>query len=148
MKIYLDVCCLNRCFDDQQQARVRLEAEAVTIVLERIDLGIDEWLISPVVEQEIERTPDPHRREKTMVLLQKASGRIPWTEEVKVSGRSLAQRGIPAMDALHIAAAEAGACDVFLTTDDVLLRRCAALKPPLRVALKNPAYWITEVLEP
>jgi len=25
MKIYLDVCCLNRPFDDQVQDRVRLE---------------------------------------------------------------------------------------------------------------------------
>ena len=33
MKIYLDVSCLNRPFDDQTQPRVRLEAEAVTIVL-------------------------------------------------------------------------------------------------------------------
>jgi hypothetical protein len=27
--IYLDLCCVNRPFDDQHQARVRLEAEAV-----------------------------------------------------------------------------------------------------------------------
>lgn len=27
--IYLDLCCLNRPFDDQHQPRVRLEAEAV-----------------------------------------------------------------------------------------------------------------------
>ncbi|MGQ0592841.1 MAG: PIN domain-containing protein, partial [Gammaproteobacteria bacterium] len=26
-RIYLDACCLNRPFDDQQQDRVRLEAE-------------------------------------------------------------------------------------------------------------------------
>ena len=28
-KIYFDVCCLNRPFDDQSQARIRLEAEDV-----------------------------------------------------------------------------------------------------------------------
>jgi hypothetical protein len=39
MKIYLDVSCLNRPFDDQGQARVRLEAEAVTVILAKCDLG-------------------------------------------------------------------------------------------------------------
>ena len=32
-RIYLDVCCLNRPFDDQAQERVRLESEAVKSVL-------------------------------------------------------------------------------------------------------------------
>jgi hypothetical protein len=36
MKIYLDTCCLNRPFDDQRQARIRLESEAVTLILEKI----------------------------------------------------------------------------------------------------------------
>ena len=31
-RIYLDVCCLNRPFDDQSQDRVRLDAEAETEV--------------------------------------------------------------------------------------------------------------------
>jgi len=146
MNIYMDVCCLNRCFDDQRQARVRLETEAVAIVFERVDAGIDRWLVSPVVEQEISRTPDPLRRERVRVFIEKASDGIPWTEEAKTLGRQLAERGIPAMDALHLAAAETGGCDIFLTTDDVLLRRAAALDPPLRVRVDNPARWITEVL--
>jgi hypothetical protein len=29
MKIYLDVCCLCRPFDDHSETRVQLEAEAV-----------------------------------------------------------------------------------------------------------------------
>jgi hypothetical protein len=36
MKIYLDVCCLNRPFDDQTQDRIRLETEAVMLILGRI----------------------------------------------------------------------------------------------------------------
>jgi hypothetical protein len=33
LRIYLDVCCLNRPFDNQVQDRVRLEAEAVLAIL-------------------------------------------------------------------------------------------------------------------
>jgi len=40
MKIYLDVSCLNRPFDDQAQVRIRIETAAITFVLERIDAGV------------------------------------------------------------------------------------------------------------
>jgi hypothetical protein len=36
MLIYLDNCCFNRPFDDQSQARVRLEAEAKLEIQQRI----------------------------------------------------------------------------------------------------------------
>lgn len=36
MKIYLDVCCLNRPFDDQAQTRIRLESEAILLIIARM----------------------------------------------------------------------------------------------------------------
>ena len=39
MQIYLDVCCINRPFDDQNQDRIHLEAEAVISILKHIDEG-------------------------------------------------------------------------------------------------------------
>ncbi len=41
VKVYLDVCCLNRPFDDQRQSRIRLESEAVLLILARCKSG--EW---------------------------------------------------------------------------------------------------------
>lgn len=38
-KIYLDVCRLNRPFDDQTQERIHLEAEAILVILSRIEKG-------------------------------------------------------------------------------------------------------------
>jgi len=43
-KVYFDVCCLNRPFDDQNQARIRLEAEAVLMMLNRCEAGDWEWI--------------------------------------------------------------------------------------------------------
>ena len=40
MKLYLDVSCLNRPFDDQNQARIRIETVAVTLIFERIDASV------------------------------------------------------------------------------------------------------------
>lgn len=39
MKIYSDVCCLNRPFDNQLQDRIHLEAEAVITILRRFGIG-------------------------------------------------------------------------------------------------------------
>ena len=36
MKVYLDVSCLNRPFDDQSQARIALESQAVVLILEKV----------------------------------------------------------------------------------------------------------------
>jgi hypothetical protein len=39
MRVYLDACCLNRPFDDRSQDRIRLEAEAVLAIIERVETG-------------------------------------------------------------------------------------------------------------
>ena len=62
MRIYLDVCCLNRPFDDQGQDRVRMETEAVKTVL--LNIGIGHWtgVRSEVMDFEIGQMPDPGRQ--------------------------------------------------------------------------------------
>ena len=39
--IYLDVCCLNRPFDDWQQDRIRLEGQTILDIFNRFYSG--EW---------------------------------------------------------------------------------------------------------
>ena len=54
-KIYLDNCCLNRIFDDQSQARIRLETEAVKLVYANIQAGHLEWIGSEALAFEIRK---------------------------------------------------------------------------------------------
>jgi predicted nucleic acid-binding protein len=144
-RIYLDVCCLNRPFDDQTQARIRLEAEAVLMILSRCEAGDWEWLGSEVIGLEISRTPDPERRRRVQLLVSHA-------HQVITVGHSEIERAeqfqawkISAFDALHIACAEMGGADVFLTTDDELLRKLAAHAEQLDVRVENPLIWLREV---
>lgn len=44
MRIYLDACCINRPFDDQIQDRIRLESEAVLLVLGHCAEGRWQWV--------------------------------------------------------------------------------------------------------
>ena len=143
--VYLDVCCLNRPFDDQTQTRIRLEAEAVVMVLARCQTGDWEWVSSEVVDLEIERTPDPGRRHRVRLLVSTARRWIQMDTQVKVRAQEIETWGIDAFDALHLACAESGGVDVLLTTDDRLLRRCADRSLDLHVRVANPLVWIQEI---
>lgn len=51
-------------------------------------------------------------------------------------------------DAAHLATAERLACDVFLTTDDRLIKRASALVPTeLGIRAINPLLWLQEIDE-
>ncbi len=58
MRIYLDVCCLNRPFDDQTQDRIHLESEAVILILKRVRSGNWEWISSEAVDFAVRQTAD------------------------------------------------------------------------------------------
>ena len=51
------------------------------------------------------------------------------------------------MDSLHIASAEIGHADVFLSTDNKLLKACYRLQGILKLKVKNPIYYLAEVNE-
>ena len=68
MKIYLDVCCLNRPFDDLTQDRVRLESEAVLTILNHGQTENWHLLNSEVIEIEISKIPEDDKRLKVTIL--------------------------------------------------------------------------------
>jgi predicted nucleic acid-binding protein len=123
VKLYLDVCCLNRPFDDQLQNRVRLEAEAVLSILELAGSGALEIIGSDIIDDELSQMPDNERREKVGLLLTLASSHISLTSAIERRAMELADWNIAPLDALHLASAEGAQADYFLTTDDDLLRK-------------------------
>ena len=46
---------------------------------------------------------------------------------------------------MHLACAESAHCDLFLTTDDKLLKRARAHASRLRIKVMNPLAYVTEV---
>ena len=146
MKVYLDACCLNRPFDDQSQDRIRLESEAIIIILNLLYKGEWKWIGSEALEIEIETTPNIEKRNylkrivnfvhKTRKIQDKESNRAKQLEEV----------GFKSFDAMHIACAESEKADVFLTTDDKLLKLAKRNKNKLNIDIANPVLWLTERL--
>lgn len=141
--VYLDACCLNRPFDDQSAERVRLEAEAVLLILRRIESGDWQMVSSEVLEFEIGATPDAERRSRLRLILSPAQRFIALEEKEEKRAQELAKAGMRSLDALHLACAESGGAEVFLTTDDRLLHQAKHVSN-LRVRVKNPLTWLQE----
>jgi hypothetical protein len=144
MRIYLDVCCLNRPFDNQQQPRIRLESEAVLLVLRYCEQGIFEWVTSEIVDLEIERTGDPERKGRLLFVLSYASYKVSIIDKIRDRARQFESWGIRGWDAYHLAAAEFGKADVYLTTDDKLLKKALNYKRNILLRVENPLTWIRE----
>lgn len=145
LSIYLDVCCFNRPFDDQRQQRIRLETEAILLILEGCQQAKYELLSSDAVVAEIERTSDLERRARLQALANTATTRIVVDAIVEQRGAKLMEQGFTVFDALHVASAEAGQADFFVTTDDRLLRRAVRLQEVLQVKVVNPVNLLLEV---
>jgi predicted nucleic acid-binding protein len=148
MKIYLDVCCLNRPFDDSTQDRIRLESEAILTILERCLQGNWSLVISEITEAEIDRIPNNDRKQKVRSLLLIHREYRMVDTSIEKRAKEIQKLTVKAYDALHIACAEKSKVDIFLTTDDSLLNK---VSPPrnrhaLKVRLENPLKWLTEVI--
>ena len=146
MLAYLDVSCLNRPFDDQRQARIRLESEAVALILDRTEAGRWRQVSSQIAEIEISAMPDAERRRRVMALLPEKRDRIRLSGPMFSRAAELQKEGFKAADALHLAAAEALGVDVFLTCDDRLCRLAVRKRSRLIVRVANPIPWVRENL--
>lgn len=145
-KIYLDTCCLSRFFDDQTQDRVRRETEAVGTILETFRQGEWRWLVSTVLEIEVNRNLNFSQRLRVRSLLARANQLILLTEAETSRATMLESLGFKFFDALHIASAESGTADILLTTDDRFVRRAKRVSERLHVRVENPHTWLQEVI--
>lgn len=144
INIYFDVCCLNRPFDDQTQDRIRLEAEAVLLILKHIELEEWQWISSEVVQFEIQQTPNPERRYQVQLLTRHASQVVKVDEAIIQRADTLQHLGFKTYDAIHLACAESVNASIFLTTDDNLLKRAEREASRLHVPVNNPLDWLQE----
>lgn len=144
MKVYLDACCLSRLTDDQSQARIREEAEAVEHIFARVRVGMVDLISSEALEDEVRRTPIPQRRLEAETLLSLASSTADVDDAVAQRARDLAAFGYGLFDALHLAAAESAGAGVLLSTDDRLIKRAGRGLGSPRIPVRNPVSWIKE----
>jgi predicted nucleic acid-binding protein len=144
VRVYLDACCLSRLTDGLGQPRVREEAAAVLRIIDAVIDGQVVLVSSQVLQAEVERNPHLERRAVAEHVLGLALTTVPADSNVWSRAKQLLAFGFNPMDAAHFASAEAGRADVFLSTDDRLLKAAgrAAVVTKLRTA--NPVPWVIE----
>jgi predicted nucleic acid-binding protein len=142
MRVYLDNCCFNRPFDDQTQVRIRLETESKLEIQQRIKDKIIELAWSYVLDYENQANPFEEQRE---TIARWRTVAITDVEEVAIvlhQAKEIMNRGVRAIDALHLACAITAGCEYFLTTDDMIVRRMQGFA---RIDVINPTRFIIEV---
>ena len=147
MKIYLDACCLNRPFDDQSQARVCLETEAISLILQKLHQRDWEWIGSDILVYELEQTEDVERKEWLLLLAGQSHQTVETTEKILTQAEKLETSGFDSYDAIHLASAENAKVDIFLTTDDNLQKAANRNKKLISYVVTNPVKWLEEALK-
>jgi len=148
-KLYLDLNIYNRPFDDQRQGRIRLETSAILILFTALESGQHEGYWSFVLDYENSRNPMVDRAAIIQRLAQVCGHTIAPSENIRELAHRLAQvSSITALDALHLACANIGHCDYFITCDDRLIKQAQQLLQSGHIQVKaiNPVDFVQEAL--
>ena len=135
MRVYLDNCCYNRPFDEQAQLRVVLETLAKLNIQQQMRDGVLEYVWSSVLDFEISKSRFLDRSLQIMPWAKGAIINVQIDDSIRFRAKEFEANGLKAMDALHVACAEAAECDWFFTTDRGILKKVRSLTS-MRVA--NP----------
>ncbi|MCX8522057.1 MAG: PIN domain protein [Rhodoferax sp.] len=128
MLIYLDLCCFNRPYDDQSQLRVRLETEAKLSLQDKVRSGVCQLVWSAVLDLENSKNPYVEHMQAISQWRALASNHVMAGPEVMAIAAPLVTSGVHTFDALHVASVVVGNAELFITTDDRLLKRVRHLQ--------------------
>ncbi len=144
MRVYLDLCCLKRPFDLQEQPLIRLQTEAVLSIL-ALPPDIVELIQSEALVLENSLNPNQARREAVALWLSEAVAISSHESGLSVRIDELIAKGFKSFDAFHLASAELSGVDVFLTADRQFLSLAARMSGELRVRVTDPVHLIEEI---
>ncbi|GHV53647.1 hypothetical protein FACS1894216_12030 [Synergistales bacterium] len=125
MRIYLDNCCYNRPFDDQENVIVRLETRAKLTIQSLIKFGALDLVSSFMLLFEISAIETEYIKSnilnfvsanaKVYVAKDKLENIMPIAEQIMLTG-------VKQSDAIHVACAVVASCAYFISTDKRLLK--------------------------
>ena len=142
LRVYLDNCCFNRPYDDQNNLLILLETEAKLYIQDLIHKGELELVWSFVLDYENNENPFEERKQsiakwKTFAVLD-----CDLCDTIANDARNLMNLGLRQKDASHIACALYAKSDYFITTDKKILNKCVS-----GICLINPVDFVRRYLD-
>ncbi len=125
MKVYLDNCCYNRPYDDQEMLMINLETQAKLEIQELIKNKKIQLAASFILWYELGQNPYEMRKKGITEFLRENTTEFLNTDsggDIKKRAEQIIETGVKMKDAYHIACAEKMGCDYLITTDKRMLR--------------------------
>ncbi len=144
IKVYLDNCCFNRPYDDQQSILIRLEAEAKLFVQSKIKEGDIDLIWSYILSYENSKNNDIMKQSTIEKWRFLSLETIDPSEQIDKIAEEMLSIGIKEIDAIHLACAIFEACNYFLTTDKGILKKKSLIK---NINIVNPVDFVEIYME-
>lgn len=141
MRVYLDMCCYNRPYDDQSQIKVSLETQAKLHIQDLIQKKRLELVASYMLRYECGQNPYEMRRKAIMQFVDTHATAYVGPErkdEIVSMATEIMSTGIKFKDACHVASAVYANCEYFISTDKRLLKYKTD-----QIKLVNPIDFVT-----
>lgn len=142
MRVYLDMCCYNRPYDDQSQLSVAMETESKLHIQNLIKDQKLELIGSYILDYEVSRNPFEMRRQSITHFVQNHMKGYVGSERadaIKPIAEEMMKNGIKEKDAYHVASAIYAKCDYFISTDKRLLKHTTD-----KIRMATPIEFVTE----
>ncbi len=125
MRIYLDMCCYNRPYDDQTQLKVAMETQSKLHIQTLVKEKKLELIVSYMLRYECSKNPFEMRRNAIFEFIQENAAGYVGDDRKKVieaKAAEIMKTGIKFKDACHVASAIYAGCEYFISTDARLLK--------------------------
>ncbi len=143
MRVYLDMCCYNRPYDDQSQLKVAMETQSKLYIQMLIKERKLELIASYMLRYECSQNPFEMRRKAIFDFIQEnAVGYVGGNrkKEIEAKATEIMKTGVKFKDACHVASAIYAGCEYFISTDIRLLKYNTQ-----EIKMVTPIEFITEM---
>ena len=115
--------------------------------MSRCESGLWKLITSTALDEELDQTPDLERLKHVKTILAIAKIKVVSSQFIEVRTTELQKLGFSGYDATHIASAERSQGDIFLTTDDRLIKKAQNNIQLIQVEIDNPVQWLIKITQ-
>lgn len=145
MRIYLDMCCYNRPYDDQSQLKISMETQSKLYIQTLIKDGKLELTTSYMLRYECGNNPFEMRRNAIFDFIDRNTCVYVGMERqmvIETKAAEIMKTGVKYKDACHVASAIYAECEYFISTDTRLLKYKSS-----EIKMVTPIEFVTEMEE-